>query len=123
MIRMMMLVLVGVLLVCVNPASAQLDKMLKGLSGTIGGGGGGLSDAKIGSGLQEALKVGTENAVVQTDQMDVFFTNKAIKILMPKSLQAVEQPLRLVGFGPLRDLHRISIPRTGLQWETGRDDG
>jgi len=25
----------------VNPASAQLDKMLKGLSGTIGGGGGG----------------------------------------------------------------------------------
>ena len=52
MIRMMMLVLVATLLVSVNPASAQLDKMLKGLSGSIGGSGGGLSDAKIGSGAR-----------------------------------------------------------------------
>ena len=111
MIRMMMLVLVATLLVSVNPASAQLDKMLKGLSGTIGGGGGGLSDAKIGSGLQEALKVGTENAVVQTGQMDGFFANKAIKILMPKSLQAVEQPLRLVGFGPKIDEFVLGMNR------------
>src|SRR5947199_7734284 len=102
-IRMMMLVLVATLLVSVNPASAQLDKMLKGLSGSIGGSGGGLSDAKIGSGLQEALKVGTENAVFQTGQMDGFFANKAIKILMPKSLQAVEQPPRLVAYCPKID--------------------
>lgn len=111
MIRKVMSVLVGVLLVSVNPASAQLDKMLKGLSGTIGGGGGGLSDAKIGSGLQEALKVGTENAVVQTGRMDGFFANKAIKILMPKSLQAVEPPLRLVGFGPKIDEFVLGMNR------------
>src|SRR5438034_5934727 len=108
---MMMLVLVATLLVSVNPASAQLDKMLKGLSGTIGGGGGGLSDAKIGSGLQEALKVGTENAVVQTGQMDGFFANKAIKILMPKSLQAIESPLRFVGYGPQIDEFVVGMNR------------
>src|SRR5438309_10368436 len=108
---MMTLVLVATFLVSANPASAQLDKMFKGLSGTIGGGGSGLSDAKIGSGLQEALKVGTENAVVQTGQMDGFFANKAIKILMPKSLQAVEQPLRLVGFGPKIDEFVLGMNR------------
>src|SRR5437667_135624 len=73
--------------------------MFKGLSGIIGGGGGGLSDVKIGFGLQEVLKVGMENAVVQIGQMDGFFVNKVIKILMPKSLQVVEQLLRFVGFG------------------------
>jgi hypothetical protein len=46
------------------PASAQFDKVLKGLGSLSGGSG--LSDAEIGFGLQEALKVGTENAVVQT---------------------------------------------------------
>ncbi len=37
-----------------SPAAAQLDRLLQGI------GIGGLSDAKIGSGLKEALKVGTE---------------------------------------------------------------
>jgi hypothetical protein len=70
--------------------------VLKGLGGAVGGAGG-LSDAKIGSGLQEALKVGTENAVSQTSSIDGFFLNNAIKILMPKQIQSIEQPLRLVG--------------------------
>ena len=35
MIQMMTLVLVATFLVSANPASAQLDKMFKGLSGTI----------------------------------------------------------------------------------------
>jgi len=50
-------VLPGILLVLVaTPASAQLDQLLKGLG--IGRPSG-LSEAKIGSGLKEALKVGT----------------------------------------------------------------
>jgi Protein of unknown function (DUF4197) len=109
-IRKIMSVLAGLLLVSTNPASAQLDKMLKGLTGSMGSGGG-LSDAKIGSGLQEALKVGTENAVIQTGQMDGFFANKAIKILMPKPLQAIESPLRFVGYGPQIDEFVLSMNR------------
>lgn len=46
-----------VILVTALPASAQLDRLYKGLG--VGGQGSGLSDAKIGSGLKEALQVGT----------------------------------------------------------------
>jgi hypothetical protein len=92
-----------------QPAWAQFDKVLKGLGGIMGGGG--LSDAKIGSGLQEALKVGTENAVGQTGTPDGFLLNKAIKILMPKPLQKIEQPLRLVGYGPQIDEFVVGMNR------------
>jgi hypothetical protein len=91
------------------PAGAQFDDILKGLGKMSGGGG--LSDAKIGSGLQEALKVGTENAVVQTGTIDGFLRNKAIKILMPRPLQSIEQPLRLVGYGPQIDEFIVSMNR------------
>ena len=96
------LMVVAILLIGVNPAWAQfdLDKVLKGISGATGSG---LSDAKVGSGLQEALKIGTQNAVVQTGQVNGFLMDKAIKILMPKPLQNMEKPLRLVGYGPQID--------------------
>jgi len=94
----------------VNPAWAQFDKMLKGLGG-LPSLGGGLSDAKIGSGLQEALKVGTENAVTQTGAADGFLLNQAIKILMPKRLQSIEKPLRLIGYGPQIDEFVVGMNR------------
>ncbi|HEY7553348.1 MAG TPA: DUF4197 domain-containing protein [Candidatus Binatia bacterium] len=92
-----------------QPAWAQFDRVLKGLGGIMGGGG--LSDAKIASGLQEALKIGTDNAVVQTGTVDGFLLNKAIKILMPKPLQKIEQPLRLVGYGPQIDEFVVGMNR------------
>jgi hypothetical protein len=98
------------LFLTVSPSSAQLDKFLKGM-GNLPGSGSGASDAKIGSGLQEALKVGTENAVSQTGTVDGFLRNKAIKILMPKSLQTIEQPLRLVGYGPQIDEFVVGMNR------------
>jgi Protein of unknown function (DUF4197) len=76
-----------------------------------GGGDDGLSDVKIGSGLQEALKVGTENAVLQTSAADGFLSNEAIKILMPESLQTIEKPLRLVGYGPQIDEFVVGMNR------------
>ena len=97
------------LMLMAGPARAQFDKVLKGLGGL--GGGSGLSDVKIGSGLQEALKVGTENAVFQTSAIDGFFLNKAIKILMPKQIQSIEQPLRMVGFGPQIDDFILNMNR------------
>jgi len=97
------------LLVTVTPAAAQFDRVLKGLGSFSGGNG--LSDAKIGSGLQEALKVGTENAVVQTGTVDGFLKSQAIKILMPQSLQTIEKPLRLVGYGPQIDEFVVGMNR------------
>lgn len=100
------------LLLAVSPASAQFESILKGLGNLTGMGSvSGLSDAKIGSGLQEALKIGTENAVGQTSSVDGFLLNKAIKILMPETLQNIETPLRLVGYGPQIDEFVLGMNR------------
>jgi len=102
-------VLPGILCVLVaTSASAQLDQFLKGLG--IGRPSG-LSEAKIGSGLKEALKVGTENTVKLTGRADGYFMNQAIKILMPEKLQTLEKGLRLVGYGPQVDEFILSMNR------------
>jgi Protein of unknown function (DUF4197) len=90
-----------------SPARAQLDRLLQGL----GVGSSSLSDAKIGEGLKEALKVGTENTVNLTGKTDGFFANQAIKILMPEKLRTVETGLRAVGYGPKVDEFVLSMNR------------
>ncbi len=90
-------------------ASAQLDRIFKGLG--IGEKGSGLSDAKIGSGLKEALRIGTENAVNLTGKTDGYFLNLAIKILMPEKLRSFEKGLRAVGYGPQVDEFILSMNR------------
>jgi hypothetical protein len=99
-----------VVLLTAFPASAQLDRLFK----TLGGGekGSGLSDEKIGSGLKEALKIGTENAVSFTGKKDGFFLNQAIKILMPEKLRTFEKGLRAVGYGPQVDEFVLSMNRS-----------
>ena len=99
---------IAILLLTVAPASAQFDQLFKGLG--IGQQSG-LSDAKIGSGLKEALKVGTENTVKLTGRTDGYFMNQAIKILMPEKLQTLEKGLRLVGYGPQVDEFVLSMNR------------
>jgi len=76
------------------------------------GGQKGLSDAKIGEGLKEALKVGTENTVSFTGKNDGFFLNQAIKILMPEKLRTLEKGLRAVGYGPQVDEFVLSMNRS-----------
>ena len=92
------LVVAAVLFVMAGPAGAQWDKLLKGLGGQ-GSAGAGLSDAKIGAGLKEALQVATEKTVSLTGKTDGYFANQAIKILMPEKLRSFETGLRAVGYG------------------------
>ncbi|MBS3917786.1 MAG: DUF4197 domain-containing protein [Deltaproteobacteria bacterium] len=106
-VRIFLIVLVALLIA--QPASAQLDRLLKGIGL---GGQKGLSDAKIGEGLKEALKVGTENTVTFTGKTDGFFLNQAIKILMPEKLRTVEKGLRAVGYGPQVDEFVLSMNRS-----------
>ena len=105
-------VAMAILLLSAPPASAQLDQLFKGLG--IGQQSG-LSDAKVGSGLKEALKVGTENTVKLTGRTDGYFMNQAIKILMPEKLQTLEKGLRLVGYGPQVDEFVLSMNRAAEQ--------
>jgi hypothetical protein len=59
----------------------------------------GLSDATIGSGLKEALSVGTQKAVRLVDQPGGYLNNEAIKILVPQNLRTVEKVARGLGQG------------------------
>lgn len=88
----------AVLFLLTGPAAAQWDKLLKGLGGA-GSAGAGLSDAKIGAGLKEALQVATEKTVSLTGKTDGYFSNQVIKILMPERLRSFESGLRAVGYG------------------------
>jgi hypothetical protein len=99
-----------ILLLTAFPASAQLDRLLKSLGG--GEKGSELSDVKIGSGLKEALKIGTESAVRFTGKKDGFFLNQAIKILMPEKLRTFEKGLRAVGYGAEVDEFVLSMNRS-----------
>jgi hypothetical protein len=94
------------------PASAQIDRIFKGLGL---GQQSELSDVKIGSGLKEALKVGTENTVNLTGKLDGYFLNQAIKILMPEKLRNFEKGLRAVGYGPQVDEFVLSMNRAAEQ--------
>ena len=93
------LAVAAVLFVLTGPAGAQWDKLLKGLGGGEGSAGAGLSEAKIGAGLKEALQVATEKTVSLTGKTDGYFSNQAIKILMPEKLRSFESGLRTVGYG------------------------
>jgi len=70
-----------------------------------------LSSEKVASGLKEALKIGTGNAVGLTGKTDGYFMNEAIKILMPEKLAAVEKGLRTIGYGPQIDEFVLSMNR------------
>lgn len=98
-----------VVLFTAYPASAQLDKILKGLG--IGQPKSALSDSTIISGLKEALQIGTDNAVNLTGKMDGYFLNQVIKILMPEKLKTFEKGLRAVGYGPKVDEFVLSMNR------------
>ncbi|MBZ5722097.1 MAG: DUF4197 domain-containing protein [Acidobacteriia bacterium] len=89
-------------------ASAQVEEITKQLGL---GESSMLPDAKIASGLKEALQVGANNAVKLTGQKDGYFGNAAIKILMPKSLRPVESGLRAIGYGPKVDEFVLSMNR------------
>jgi hypothetical protein len=59
----------------------------------------GLSDATIGSGLKEALSVGTQKAVRLVAKPGGYFDNEAIKILVPQNFRTVEKVARGLGQG------------------------
>jgi Protein of unknown function (DUF4197) len=96
------------------PAAAQfdLDRLLRGLGQAPAGG---LDEARIGSGLKEALRIGTENAVSLTGRLDGYLANQAIKILMPAELRQLESGLRVVGLGDKVDEFVVSMNRAAEQ--------
>lgn len=93
------------------PALAQLDQLLKELETLTRPTTGAVGEVKIGAALKQALQVGTENAVKLTGRTDGYFTNQAIKILMPERLRTLERGLRTVGYGSEVDQLVLSMNR------------
>ncbi len=74
-----------------------------------------LSQGDMGSALKLALSNGVQKGCTQLSQMDGFFKNAAIKILMPPEATNVESKLRQMGFGPQVDQLILSMNRAAEQ--------
>lgn len=79
--------------------------------GSINTSSGSLSSNEIAAGLKEALSIGTQNSASKLSAVDGFFSNAAIKILLPEEAQKVESTLRNIGLGSLVDKAVLSINR------------
>lgn len=70
-----------------------------------------LDSNTIASGLKEALSIGTENAVKNVAQVDGYFGDEAIKILIPEKVRPVTDILSTVGYQKQVDDFVLSMNR------------
>lgn len=104
--RVFCLLVTGSLLLLL-PGCETAQQVLGGMNTQTGG----LSSAEITAGLKEALSIGTQNSSNKLSAVDGFFSNAAIKILMPEEAQKVESTLRNLGLGSLVDKAILSMNR------------
>jgi hypothetical protein len=90
----------------VSQAQSPWDKIWTGLGKNKG-----LSNETVVSGLKEALRIGSGNAVSLNGKVDGYFKNAAIKILMPEKLKPLEKGLRLAGQSRQVDEFVLSMNR------------
>lgn len=62
-----------------------------------------LSNADMAAGLRQALDFGIEKQVSKLTQIDGFYKNELVKILLPDELQKVDKALRDIGLSSLAD--------------------
>lgn len=87
---------------------------LKGLlkkATTLVNGGDSLSTTDVASGLKEALNKGVQEGTQKLSNVDGFFKDAAIKILMPPEAQKAEKTLRSIGLGSQVDDAILSMNR------------
>ncbi|HRP28823.1 MAG TPA: DUF4197 domain-containing protein [Burkholderiaceae bacterium] len=92
----------------------DLDKLMKNVPKATGATGAtaGSSNTKTDiAGIKEALAIGTEKAVNSLAKADGYFGNKAVKILMPKSIQKVADMARVAGYEKQVDEFILSMNR------------
>ena len=73
--------------------------------------GGNLSSDEIVSGLKEALSLGAQKSGEKLSATDGFFKDAAVKILLPKQIQDIENKMRMMGMGKLVDKAVLSMNR------------
>ncbi len=87
----------------------SFEDIMKGLREPAAGGP--TDETTMVSGLKEALAVGTENAVKSVSQIDGYFGNQMIKILVPEKIRKVADILRMAGYQKEVDEFILSMNR------------
>jgi len=103
----------------VNKALGKDSTKVSGISKTLGGSGGSLSNDEIIKGLKEALTIGTDSSTKRISKVDGFFKDAAIKILMPEEAKKVEKTLRNLGMSSLVDKAILSMNRAAEDAASG----
>jgi len=105
-------IFVLLLLVFVFSTTIAAAGLLEDVMKNIGGPSRGEPDeGTIISGLKEALSIGTDKAVKNVSQVDGYFGNQVIKILMPEKIQRVADILGKVGYQKQVDDFVLSMNR------------
>jgi hypothetical protein len=104
------LIVMAACLIFSNLSYAGLSDYLKGIQKSLTGSGDPSQD-KIGKGLKEALKIGSENAVKKVSVLDGYYRNPEIKIPLPDKVRKMENTLRTLGLGPKLDAFSESMNR------------
>ena len=105
MLKLLKTGMIASVLLCTAPTvyaqglGGLLDKANKQLNNTTkrNPGGAGITNNEAVAGLKEALKIGTQNASGRLSNVNGYFGNQLIKILMPPEAKKVETTLRSVG--------------------------
>lgn len=85
-------------------------KLPAGLTGGVGSAGG-IDDRTAASGIKEALSISTANAVSSVSRLDGYFSNQAIKILLPDKIRQAAEMLRKIGYEKQVDDFVLSMNR------------
>ncbi len=72
---------------------------------------GALDEPTVVAGIKEALRIGTERAVLSTSQLDGFLANELIRITLPDQLEPMAATLRRAGLGSQVDELETSMNR------------
>lgn len=76
---------------------------LQDIANQMPGGGYGVSNTEIASGLRQALDLGIDKQVTKLTEEDGFYKNELVRITLPPELQKVDKTLRDVGLSSLAD--------------------
>ena len=106
--KIVFLTLPAIVLIASLSSAGILDDVVRGVGGATREGS---DDGTVASGLKEALSVGTEKAVKNLSQMDGYFGNQVIKILMPEKIRKVAEVLARFGYQKEVDAFILSMNR------------
>ena len=102
----------------VNKALGKDSTKLQSVTSTSIGSGS-LSNDEIIKGLKEALTIGTDSSTKRISKVDGFFTDAAIKILVPEEAKKAESTLRNFGMSSLVDKAILSMNRAAEDATSG----